>query len=99
MAKNNDIETTDEDGFEAAPDTAGERPVVTDEARELAMDLARALFIGMHKSEDSENLDPRSSEFKEKWAAERPKMLKLSRFVLRRLFGRGYQFSSTGKSS
>lgn len=93
MAKSDGTMTMDD--MDADTAATPESDAGTDEARQLATDLARSMFLAMQKVDSEEPVDQKSDAFKEKWAAERPRMMKIARFTLRRLTGKGYEIAAT----
>jgi 2C-methyl-D-erythritol 2,4-cyclodiphosphate synthase len=89
-----DDETMMDDVLDGESDSTGSEAAATDEARKLASALARAIFTATQKVDGGESIDQKSPEFKEKWASERPRLLKIARFALRRLSSKGYRLSS-----
>ena len=80
-------------------DTAATPDARSDESRQLATDLARSIFLALEKVESEEPVDQKSDAFKEKWAAERPKMVKVARLALRRMTGKGYEITAANPTA
>lgn len=71
----------------------------TNETRQLATDLARSIFLALQKVDSEEPVDQKSDAFKEKWAAERPRMVKVARLALRRMTGKGYEITAANPTA